>query len=87
MGKLADDLAHDKCIVLERTAAKCIPGLRVVPIGAIVSHKVRITNDCSFSPDTHGKQRVDSTSKLSEKENQNVSVRKPSQKSSITSYV
>ena len=37
-------------IVMQKSAAHEIPNLRVSPLGAVVTHKVRIINDFSFEP-------------------------------------
>lgn len=50
--KLAEDIVRDNCIVLGKAAAPEIEGLRVAPLGAVVTSKVRIINDFSFDPNT-----------------------------------
>ena len=42
----------NRCLIFTREAAAKIVGLRVAPLGAVVTHKVRITNDYSFDPST-----------------------------------
>ena len=50
--KLCEDVRRYKCLVFTREAAEKIVGLRVAPLGVVVTHKVRITNDYSFDPST-----------------------------------
>ena len=50
--KLCEDVRRNRCLVFTREAAEKIVGLRVAPLGAVVTHKVRIINDCSFDPST-----------------------------------
>ena len=50
--KLCEDVRQNRCLVFIRKAAEKIVGLRVAPLGAVVIHKVRITNDYSFDPST-----------------------------------
>ena len=38
----------EKCLVIKTTAAHEIPNVRVLPLGAVVTHKVRVINDLSF---------------------------------------
>ena len=51
--KLAEDVRRERCLVIQKSAAYEIPNLRVSPLGAVVTHKVRIINDLSF--DAHNK--------------------------------
>ena len=47
--KLGDDVRRERCLVIKKSAAHDIPGLRVLPLGAVVTpKKVRIINDLSF---------------------------------------
>ena len=50
--KLCEDVRRNRCLVFTREAAEKIVGLRVAPLGAVVTHKVRIINDYSFDPST-----------------------------------
>ena len=50
--KLCEDVRRNRCLVFTREAAEKIVGLRVAPLGAVVTHKVRVINDCSFDPST-----------------------------------
>ena len=50
--KLCEDVRRNRCLVFTREAAEKIVGLRVTPLGAVVTHKVRIINDYSFDPST-----------------------------------
>ena len=51
-GKLCEDVRQNRCLVFTREAAEKIVGLRVAPLGAVVTHKVRIITDYSFDPST-----------------------------------
>ena len=46
--KLGEDLRREKIIVIRGSTARETPRLRVSPLGAVITHKVRITNDFSF---------------------------------------
>ena len=46
------DAQRNRCLVFTRKAAAKIIGLRVAPLGAVVTHKVKIINDYSFDPST-----------------------------------
>ena len=46
--KVGEDVRREKCLVLENTAAYEIPNVRVLPLGAVVTHKVRVVNDLSL---------------------------------------
>ena len=50
--KLCEDVRRNRCLVFTREAAEKIVGLRIAPLGAVVTHKVRIINDYSFDPST-----------------------------------
>ena len=50
--KLCEDVRRNRCLVFTREAAEKIVWLRVAPLGAVVTHKVRIINDYSFDPST-----------------------------------
>ena len=52
--ELREDIHCQKCIVIRKEAAHEIPGLRVSPLGAVVTHKVRIINDFSFEAQSKG---------------------------------
>ena len=41
-------MRREKCLVNKKTAAHEIPNVRVRPLGAVVTHKVRVINDLSF---------------------------------------
>ena len=41
-------MLREKCLVIGKTAAHEIPNVRVLPLGAVVTHKVRVINDLSF---------------------------------------
>ena len=43
--KLCEDVRRNRCLVFTREAAEKTVGLRVAPLGAVVTHKVRIIND------------------------------------------
>ena len=47
--KLGQDVRRQKCLVIRKSVAPEIPHLRVSPLGAVVTHKVRIINDFSFA--------------------------------------
>ena len=51
---LREDVQRQKCIVVRKEAAHEVPGLRVLPLGAVVTHKVRIINDFSFEAQSKG---------------------------------
>ena len=46
--KLGEDVRRKKCLVIQKSAAYEIPNLRASPLGAVITHKVRIINDFSF---------------------------------------
>ena len=46
--KLYEDIRRNRVLVFERESAASLKGLRVAPLGAVVTHKVRIINDYSF---------------------------------------
>ena len=50
--KLCEDVRRNRCLVFTRETTEKIVGLRVAPLGAVVTHKVRIINDYSFDPST-----------------------------------
>ena len=50
--KLCEDVRPNRCLVFTREAAEKIVGLRIAPLRAVVTHKVRIINDYSFDPST-----------------------------------
>ena len=49
---LREDIRRNRCLVFARKAAAKIVGLRVAPLRAVVTRKVRIINDYSFGPST-----------------------------------
>ena len=49
---LCEDVRRNRCLVFTREAAENIVALRVAPLGAVVTHKVKIINDHSFDPTT-----------------------------------
>ena len=46
--KIGEDVHREKCLVIEKTTAHEIPNVRVLPLGAVVTHKVRVVNDLFF---------------------------------------
>ena len=46
--KIGEDVRHQKRLVIQKSAAHDIPNLRVYPLAAVVTHKVRIINYLSF---------------------------------------
>ena len=50
--KLCEDVRRNRRLVFTREAAENIVGLRVAPLGAVVTHKVITINDNSFDPST-----------------------------------
>ena len=46
--KLYEDVRRNRVLVFDRESATLLKGLRVAPLGAVVTHKVRIINDYSF---------------------------------------
>ena len=50
--KLFDDVRRNRCLVLNRAAAAEVAGIRIAPLAAVVTNKVRIINDFSFDPTT-----------------------------------
>ena len=46
--KIGEDMRREKCLVIKKSAAHEIPNVRVLPPGAVVTHKVRVINDLSF---------------------------------------
>ena len=50
--KICEDVRRNRCLVFTRKAAAKIVGLRVAPLRAVVTHKVRVINDHSFDPST-----------------------------------
>ena len=47
-GELGEDVRREKCLVIRKSVAPEIPHLRVSPLGAVVTHKIRIIDDFSF---------------------------------------
>ena len=43
--KIGEEVRRHKCLVIQKSAAHEIPNLRVSPLAAVVTHKVRIIND------------------------------------------
>ena len=58
--KLGEDVRRHKCLVMQTSAAHEISNLRVSPLEAVVTHKVRIINDFSFETQSKEKKE-DST--------------------------
>ena len=54
--KLGEDAGRQKCLVIQKSAAHVIPNLRVSPLRAVVTHKVRNIYDFSFEPRRGGKE-------------------------------
>ena len=54
---LGEDVRRQKCLVIQKSAANEIPNLRVSPLGAVVTHKVRIIKDFTF--ETQSKRKKD----------------------------
>ena len=46
--KIGEDVRREKCLVIDKTAAHEVPNVRVLPLGAVGTHKVRVINDLSF---------------------------------------
>ena len=55
--KMGEDVRREKCLVVEKTAAHEIPNVRVLPLGAVATHKVRVINDLSFDRVQQSKKR------------------------------
>ena len=49
-------MRREKCLVTEQTVAHEIPNVRVLPLGAVVTHKVRVVNGLSFDLFNRAKQ-------------------------------
>ena len=54
--KIGGDVRRQKCLVIQKSAAHEIPNLRVSPLAAAVTHKVRIINDLSFDVQSREKK-------------------------------
>lgn len=50
--KLMEDVQRDRCLISDKRMADKIEGIRVAPLGVVVSDEVRIINDFSFDPNT-----------------------------------
>ena len=48
LGKIGEDVRREKCFSIEKTAAHEILNVRVLPLGAVVTHKARVINELSF---------------------------------------
>lgn len=46
--KLIDDVARNRCIVMNKVDAPMVKGIRVAQVGAVVGEKARIINNYSF---------------------------------------
>ena len=46
--QIGEDVRREKCLVIEKTAAREIPNVRALLLGAVATHKVRVPNDLSF---------------------------------------
>ena len=49
--KLYEHVRRNCVLVFNTEFAAALKGLRVAPLGAVVTHKVKIINDCSFDVD------------------------------------
>ena len=49
MEEIGEDIRRQKSLAVQKSAANEIPHLRVSPLAAVVTHKVRIINDISFA--------------------------------------
>ena len=49
--KLFTDIQKNRVLVFEKSSAPQLEGVRVAPLGAVVTQKVRIINDYSFEPE------------------------------------
>ena len=47
--KIGEDVRRQKLLVIQKSEAHEFPNLRVLPLAAVVTHKVRIINDFSFA--------------------------------------
>ena len=56
--KLGEGVRHQKCPVIEKSAAHEIPNVRVSPLRAVVTHNVRIINDFYFDTQSKRKKEV-----------------------------
>ena len=56
--ELCEDVRQNRCVVFTRKAAEKIVGLRVAPLGTVVTHKDRMINDYSFDPSTARGEKV-----------------------------
>jgi len=54
--KIGKDVRREKCLVIQKSSAHEIPILRVSPLAAVVTHKVRIINDLSFDVQSRGEK-------------------------------
>ena len=55
LGTIGEDVRRQKCLVIQKSAAH-IPNLRVSPLAAVVTHKIRITNDLPFDVQSREKK-------------------------------
>ena len=55
--KIGEDVRREKCLVIVKTAAHEIPNVRVLPLGPVVTHKVRVINDLSYDLFNRAKTR------------------------------
>ena len=46
--KIGEDVRREKYLVIKKSAAHEIPNVRILPLGAVVTHKIRVINDLSF---------------------------------------
>ena len=46
--KIGEDVRREKGLVIEKAAAHGIPNMRLLPLRAVVTHKVRVINDLAF---------------------------------------
>ena len=55
--KIGEEVRRQKCLVIiQKSAAREIPNLRVCPLAAVVTHTVRIINDVSLDEQRRGKK-------------------------------
>ena len=65
--QLCEDVRRNWCLGFTRETAAKIVGLRVAPLRAVVTHKVRVINDCLFDPSSaRGEKGVLSRDTVSE---------------------
>ena len=55
--KIGEDVRREKCLVIKKPAAHEIPNVRILPLGAVATHKVRVINNLSFDLFNRAKKR------------------------------